>query len=209
MYHTTMPPPQQLLATADPVLARLIADLPVPVVHSTNDVFFDLMSCVLEQQIHYRSTKKVFEKMLKTASLQTLSPQNFEAFAEKALIKTTLSASKLETVEQIVAFWQTQDVTWHTLSDEAVAHILSAIKGIGRWTIDMLLLYTLKRPNVFPVDDFHLKAVMVRLYGLDAKSRLKAQMLDVAAHWGDQKSLAVLYLLDWKKQQKKALSAAL
>ncbi len=63
----------------------------------------------------------------------------------------------------------------------------------------MILLYTLNRPNVFPYDDFHLKNIMVKLYKLDEKSRLKAQMLDVASAWGEHKSLAVLYLLTYKK----------
>lgn len=69
----------------------------------------------------------------------------------------------------------------------------------------MVLLYTLKRPNIFPVDDFHLKQVMIYLYQLDPKNKLKSQMLQIAEKWGNQKSLAVLYLLEWKKQNKLVL----
>jgi DNA-3-methyladenine glycosylase II len=63
----------------------------------------------------------------------------------------------------------------------------------------MILLYTLERPDVFPYDDFHVKEIMVRLYRLDPNSRLKAQMLEVASAWGGQRSLAVRYLLAYKK----------
>jgi DNA-3-methyladenine glycosylase II len=59
------------------------------------------------------------------------------------------------------------------------------------------------RADVFPYDDFHLKEIMVKLYGLNPNVKLKAQMLDVAGTWGNQKSLAVLYLLSWKKLQLK------
>jgi DNA-3-methyladenine glycosylase II len=52
---------------------------------------------------------------------------------------------------------------------------------------------------VFPYDDFHLKQIMVSEYGLNEKVKLKAQMLAVAEKWGNEKSLAVMYLLDWKK----------
>jgi DNA-3-methyladenine glycosylase II len=67
----------------------------------------------------------------------------------------------------------------------------------------MILLYTLERPNVFPYDDFHLKQIMISLYNLNPKVRLKAQMLEVADNWGNQKSLAVLYLLAYKEFNKK------
>ena len=57
--------------------------VPKPQIESTQDVFHDLMSCILEQQIHYRSTKKVFQKMLQAADLQRLSLDNFEHFEKK------------------------------------------------------------------------------------------------------------------------------
>ena len=91
---------------------------------------------------------------------------------------------------------------FNKLSDVEVIKELSAIKGIGKWTIDMILLYTLKRPNIFPYDDFHLKQIMITLYNLDPNVKLKAQMLEISENWGNQKSLAVLYLLEWKKQNK-------
>lgn len=65
----------------------------------------------------------------------------------------------------------------------------------------MVLLYTLQRPNIFPVDDFHLKQIMVNLYKLNEKVKLKAQMMAVAEAWEQHKSLAVLYLLDYKKSK--------
>lgn len=68
----------------------------------------------------------------------------------------------------------------------------------------MVLLYTLQRTNVFPYDDFHLKQIMVAEYGLDAKTKLKTQMLEVAENWGAHKSLAVLYLLAWKSYLKRS-----
>lgn len=191
------------LAQSDPVLEKIIATIPPPRFESTNDVFFDLMSCVLEQQIHYRSTKKVFQKMLERAGLSTLTPANFEQFEQAVFPTAKLSAGKLETVERMLAFFTTHSINWRQLSDAEVLEQLSGIKGIGKWTIDMILLYTLQRPDVFPCDDFHLKEMMVKLYGLNPASRLKAQMLEVSGAWEDDRSLAVLYLLDWKARLKK------
>jgi DNA-3-methyladenine glycosylase II len=196
---------QHMLSQADTMLEKIIHSLPPPDTESTDDVFFDVMSCVIEQQIHYRSTKKIFQKMLEAAALETLTPQNFAQFEEKALSKAALAVAKYETAERVVEFWQQNTITtinWQQLADSDVREKLSSIKGLGTWTVDMILLYTLQRPNVFPADDFHLKQIMVSLYGLNPKSRLKAQMTEIANAWGDHKSLAVRYLLAWKEHNK-------
>jgi len=188
----------------DPVLEKIIAAIPKPEIQSTGDVFHDLMSCVLEQQIHYRSSKKIFQKMMNKAGLIRLSPDNFYLLEQKSFADLKLSAAKYETIQAILNFWQQNEIDWNQLDDKDIIEKLSSIKGVGKWTIDMILLYTLNRPNIFPYDDFHLKQIMVHLYGLDATSKLKAQKVDVAIHWGEQKSLAVLYLLAWKEQSKQA-----
>ncbi|HOY16740.1 MAG TPA: hypothetical protein PLC89_05595 [Haliscomenobacter sp.] len=193
---------EMLLSKSDPILERIILQVPQPQIETTNDVFHDLMSCVVEQQIHYRSTKRVFQKMLNSANLERLSPANFRQFEERALGNIKLATGKYETIVGILALWEANKMDWQLLGDEEIISTLSTIKGIGKWTIDMVLLYTLERPNIFPYDDFHLKQIMVSLYNLDPKAKLKAQMIEIAENWGNQKSLAVLYLLAWKQYQK-------
>lgn len=163
-----------ILRRCDPILERIIATIPEPILESTNDVFFDLMSCVLEQQIHYRSTKRIFQKMLATANLTTLTLENFPAFEQKALSNAKLSMGKLETILAVVTFFQENKINWTLLSDGEVAAKLSSIKGIGNWTIDMILLYTLARPNICPYDDFHLKAIMVKTVRIRPKLKAKS-----------------------------------
>ncbi|TDB67346.1 DNA-3-methyladenine glycosylase family protein [Arundinibacter roseus] len=197
-----MPANAQSLAVADPTLAAIISQIPEPKVVSTMNVFQDLLSCIIEQQIHYRSTKKIFERMLKRADITILTTDNFEQFEEKALVHIKVSLRKLETVVAVVDFFKENSVDWNSLSDQQVRKKLSAIRGIGDWTIDMILLYTLNRPNIFPADDFHLKELMIRLYGLNAATKLKAQMMEIAEKWSPNKSLAVKYLLGWKEFQK-------
>jgi len=197
------------LSMSDTILERIILEIPKPEIESTGNVFHDLLSCVIEQQIHYRSTKKIFQKMLNAANLVNLAPDNFVSFEEKAFGNSKVSMSKYETINGILEFWQTNQIDWKSISDDKVVSLLSSIKGIGKWTIDMILLYTLQRPNVFPYDDFHLKQIMVNLYGLNRETKLKAQMLEVAHYWGENKSLAVLYLLAWKDFNKKQIGIRL
>lgn len=191
------------MRTTDSVLKEIIAQIDVPATVSTKNVFHDLLSCIIEQQIHYRSSKKQFERLLAKAEIRLLTPENFARFEKEVLSTITLSQKKYETILRVLEFWNEQLVDWQTLSDNTVKEKLSEIKGIGPWTVDMILMYTLGRPNVFPVDDYHLKQIMVSLYGLDPNSKLKTQMLEVSEKWKPNRSLAVKYLLEWKSSLKK------
>ena len=68
--------------TEDNILQQITLSIPKPFIQSTNNVFHDLVSCVIEQQIHYRSSKKVFEKMLNNSKIKQLSKDNFHLFEQ-------------------------------------------------------------------------------------------------------------------------------
>ncbi len=182
----------------DPILLKIITQIEKPNINSTNDIFHDVMSCIIEQQIHYRSTKKIFAKALERAGIEKLTLDNFHLFKKHSLPHLKLANGKYETMLLFIEYWSKTKLDFTTLSNEELFSELSSIKGIGKWTIDMILLYTLQRPNIFPYDDFHLKQIMIALYHLDSKVKLKAHMLAISDNWGDQKSLAVLYLLAYK-----------
>ena len=193
---------RQHLARQDEVLARIMEAVGLDVQPSSQNLFHDLMSCVIEQQIHYRSTKKQFAKLLALAGLDSLHPDNFDAFAEKALASAKLSERKFETMQRVLDHFEAGVPDWQALSDEEVRRQLSSIKGVGAWTIDMLLLYTLERPDIFPADDFHLQQLMPGLYGFAGAPRQKAEMKRIAAIWAPHRSTATRYLLAWKTAQK-------
>ena len=192
----------QHLEKVDPILEDIVKMIPTPQIASTKNVFHDLISCILEQQIHYRSTKKVFQKMLDKANITMLTPVNFSEFESKVFENIKLSKKKYETVLNIIQYWEENDVKWLELSDEEVIEQLSQIKGVGKWTMDMVLIYTLNRPNIFSYDDFHIKQIMVQLYNLNPKSKLKAQMKEASEPWYPFKSMAFQYLIEWKKFNK-------
>lgn len=188
----------------DPVLSKIIQTLSVPEFQSTKNVFHDLMSCIVEQQIHYRSTKKTFQKLLDKAEIKILNLENFEQFEEKGLATTKLSTRKYETIVNTIDYFSNNQTNWNQLSEEIIRTQLSTIKGIGTWTIDILLLYTFNQADVFPADDYHLKNIMTKLYTLNPTAKLKQQMLDIAEKWSPHQSTAVLYLLAWKEYEKAA-----
>lgn len=196
---------QNHLSAKDKVLKEIIQQVPFPEVISTKNVFHDLMSCIIEQQIHYRSTKKTFQKMLEAAGIKELSLANFPILEKKGLQKVKLARPKYETIIRILDFFGKNEIDWASKEDQEVIQILSQIKGVGTWTIEMILLYTLERATVFPADDYHLKQLMGNLYPIDSAARVKAQMKSIAANWAPYQSAAVKYLLAWKSFQKKEL----
>lgn len=189
------------LAKNDPILGQIIENSQNPAFNSTNNVFHDLMSCVVEQQIHYRSTKKIFSKAIERAGIEILTCDNFYRFEKESLPHLNLAMGKYETMMMFAEYWSNNSSDFNSLNNEEVISALSSIKGIGKWTIDMILLFTLERSDIFPFDDFHLKQIMIDVYNLDPKSKLKAQMIKISENWRAEKSLAVLFLLQWKKQK--------
>lgn len=190
----------------DPILNEIIRTIPAPMIASTNDVFYDLVGCIVAQKIHYRGKSPWMKKLSILLKERHPTPESVLNIDEKAFAEMKLSNNKYQTLFRLADTWQRQKMDkmdWSALTDEAVKGMLMDIKGIGNWTVDMILLYTLQRPNVFPYEDYHLKNMMAQLYELNPKSKLKAQMLDVANEWLPYQSTAVKYILAWKEYLKK------
>ena len=190
---------QTYLSKKDQRLKEIIEQIDLPEINPTGNLFHDLMSCILEQQIQYRSTKKTFARLLDKAGLEELSLENFEVFEEKALDGFKMSMNKVETLGRVLDFFQKEEPNWEKLEEREIRKMLSGIKGIGPWTQDMLLIYSLGRKDIFPAQDYHLKLVMSSVYGIESKV---SQMKAIAAEWIPYRSIGVRYLLAWKAAQK-------
>ena len=85
------------------------------------------------------------------------------------------------------------------MDDENVLIHLTQIKGVGRWTTEMLLMFPLRRPDVFPVDDVGIQIAMRRLYGLRGDgARFKKRLAKIAEGWRPHRTLACKYLWKWR-----------
>ena len=186
----------------DRVISMLIDKVDILKWKSTDNVFQDIMSCIIEQQIHYRSSKNIFQNLMMEAGLEELNMNNFYLF-EPVLKSVRLSEAKYNAVAETVHFFNRRSINWHELNEQEVRMELQEIRGIGRWTVDMILLFTLRHPDIFPCDDYHLSQIMPKLYGLDTKDKLAKTMMAIASQWQGYRSLGVLYMLAWKNQNLK------
>ena len=167
-----------------------------------------LMRAIAHQQLHGRAAEAIlarFEALYPGPGFP--APELVLASPELELRACGFSGSKIAAMRAICA--ATLDGTVPTrrasarLSDEALIERLTSIRGVGRWTVEMLLIFTLARPDVLPVDDFGVRDGYRVLYGLDVQPKPKA-LAELGAAWSPFRSIAAWYLWRASDEGKRA-----
>ena len=157
-----------------------------------------LMRAIAHQQLHGRAALAIlarFEALYPADSFP--APELVLASSEAELRACGFSGAKIAAMRAICA--AALDGTVPTrrgsarLSDEAMIERLTTIRGVGRWTVEMLLIFTLGRPDVLPVDDFGVRDGYRVLYGLDEAPKPKA-LAEIGQAWSPHRSIAAWYL---------------
>jgi len=195
------PRARRALAAADPVLARIIRRHPRVALVSRGDPFSTLARSIVGQQISVKAADAVWSRLL-TACPQ-LSPAVVLRRRATTLRSCGLSERKAEYLRDLAAHFadgRVDAASFAAMSDEAIIERLTDIRGIGRWTAEMFLIFNLLRPNVLPLDDLGLlKAVSLHyLDGVPTRDLLRRQGREqvrrLAAAWTPWSSVATWYL---------------
>ena len=114
-----------------------------------------------------------------------------------------LSNAKANYVQNVCQFFideKLTDARLHKMSNEELLNYLTQIKGVGKWTVEMLLMFTFGREDVFAIDDLGIQQAMCALYKIEAtnKKALKEKMLSLSKKWSPYRTYACLYLWSWK-----------
>ena len=144
------------------------------------------MSCIIEQHIHYRSKKNIFTKALEASGLKELTLESFEQFEKEGLNHLKLSERKFETINNTIDFFRENTIDFDSLTEIEIRNTLSTIKGIGPWTVSMILIYTLDFRNIFEPNDYHIKKAMKQQFGFEKPSDIN-KFADI---WSPYKSYA-------------------
>jgi DNA-3-methyladenine glycosylase II len=157
-----------------------------------------LIRAIAHQQLHGRAAEAILTRFSELFPGDAFpDPAAVMATAETALRGCGFSGGKILAIRDICA--KTLDGTVptrrqsHRLSDEALIERLTSIRGVGRWTVEMLLIFTLGRPDVLPVDDFGVREGYRVLFGLDAQPKPKL-LSEIGMAWAPHRSLATWYL---------------
>ena len=167
-----------------------------------------LMRAIAHQQLHGRAALAIlarFEALYPADSFP--APELVLASSEAELRACGFSGAKIAAMRAICAAALGGTVPTRRgsarLSDEALIERLTTIRGVGRWTVEMLLIFTLGRPDVLPVDDFGARDGYRVLYGLDEAPKPKA-LAEIGQAWSPHRSIAAWYLWRASDEGKRA-----
>jgi len=185
---------KRALARRDPVLGAIMRAHAGTFLARRGEPFMTLARAIVGQQISVRAAQSVWDRFLAAAPEAT--PHQVLALDHARLRACGLSARKAEYIADLARHFADGTVhvqRWPEMDDEAVIAELVQVRGIGRWTAEMFLIFNLLRPDVFPIDDLGLQKAIRRAYFRGRKVSL-ARMRRLAATWAPWRSVASWYL---------------
>ena len=186
------------LKRSDRVMKRLIPRFGDARLTSRGDAFTTLSRSVVGQQISVKAAQSVWNRFSELARPNggPLSPQTVACLEVEALRGAGLSARKAEYLLDLAAHFASGRLhvnQWSEMPDESIIEELIEIRGIGRWTAEMFLIFHLMRPDVLPLDDLGLiKGISLNYFSGESVSRAEAR--EVAEAWAPYRSVATWYL---------------
>ncbi|MDR0479434.1 MAG: DNA-3-methyladenine glycosylase [Burkholderiaceae bacterium] len=182
------------LSRRDRVMRRLIPQFGDACLQSRGDPFVTLARSIVGQQISVKAAQSVWERFERLP--QCMTPAEVLRLKPEAMRAAGLSARKVEYLVDLALHFDGGAITpaaWDGMDDEAIIAELVAIRGIGRWTAEMFLMFYLLRPDVLPLDDVGLlKSISLNYFSGEPVSRSEAR--ELAAAWSPWRSVATWYL---------------
>ncbi|MEQ8324001.1 MAG: hypothetical protein RIC15_11310 [Vicingaceae bacterium] len=179
-----------------PVLDKV--ELRLPVVNT--DIYLNLLKTIVEQQLSTRAAEAIWSRFLDHFSPYPY-PDTVLATGKEDLRGLGLSYQKAGYIRNIAEFTMHQDLSFdyvNRLDDARAAEHLVQIKGVGNWTAQMILMFSLGRTDVFPMDDLIIRNAMIQLYKVESqKKQLYLELEAIAGHWRPYRSYACYVLWDW------------
>jgi len=181
----------------------LLANTAVPDFTPSGRVYYDLLKSIVSQQLSVKVADVIFKRFLSLFPENYPHPEDVVKIEFEQLRSVGLSGQKAGYLQNVAKFALDNDfekMDWAAMSDDEVIHFLTQIKGVGKWTVQMLLMFTLARPDIFPVDDLGIQQAMQRLFKIEeSNSRsLKIRMIERSEPWRPWRTVACRYLWRWK-----------
>lgn len=188
----------------DPVMKKLIKKHVLSYSEEKPDVFLDIVESIINQQLSSRAGATIFNRFRTLfPRVKKIKPQHVLAVPDEKIRACGLSRSKVVYIKGLSKAIVEGDLRLElleTLSDEEVLNELVKIKGIGRWTAEMVLMFSLGRLDIFSSGDLGLCTAVARLYGVDRNDKKRIE--EIALGWSPYRTIAARYLwrsLDVKK----------
>jgi len=190
----------------DATLRPLIRQIDLPERSSSGDVYIDLLRAIVSQQLSTKAASTIYGRFLDLFSEQVVDPEYLLTLDIETLRAVGLSKQKATYIQNVTSYFvghQLFKVDWDTYSDEELIKLLTEIKGVGVWTVEMILISSLKRPDIFPIGDLAIRKAIIQLYHLKSSGKqLMDDLREVASRWQPHRTLACRYLWYYYTHQK-------
>lgn len=162
-----------------------------------------LCASIMSQQLSTKVAKVIHNRFLDLYGGKDPLPQQIIDTPSDQLRAIGLSNAKVSYVKNVAQFELDHGMDakkLHKMNNEEVIQYLTQIKGVGRWTVEMLLMFALGREDVFAIDDWGVQNAMINLYKLDRadKKKFREDLLRISAKWSPYRTYACLHLWRWK-----------
>ena len=162
-----------------------------------------LMASIISQQLSTKVAAIIFARFLALFDGKEPSCDQVLACSNESLRSIGLSQSKVHYIQNVAEFFLTHKITdkqLYAMEPEAIIELLTQIKGVGKWTVEMLMLFSLGQEDVFAVDDLGIQQAMIRLFKMKytTKKELHTKMIAKSKAWSPYKTYACLHLWKWK-----------
>lgn len=182
------------LMKRDRAMRRLVPQFGAAHLESRGDPFVTLARSVVGQQISVKAAQSVWDRV--AGQVRRVTPGNVLKQSTEDMRACGLSARKVEYLRDLAQHFADKKVhvkAWAEMDDEAIISELVAIRGIGRWTAEMFLMFHLMRPDVLPLDDLGLANGVSRLYFSEEKVT-RSELRELAQAWAPFRSVATWYI---------------
>lgn len=184
-------------------IRSILTQIEMPDFSPSGRIYYDLLESIVSQQLSVKVADVIFKRFLSLFPDNYPHPELVVAIEMDKLRSVGLSGQKagyLQNVAQFALDNDLEQVDWAAMSDEEVILFLTQIKGVGKWSVQMLLMFSLARPDIFPVDDLGIQQAMQRLFKIETENPrlLKMKMIELAEPWRPWRTVACRYLWRWK-----------
>ncbi|MBA4168224.1 MAG: DNA-3-methyladenine glycosylase 2 family protein [Chitinophagaceae bacterium] len=197
--------PHQYMAhlSKDKKMKKIIEEQGEKILKKRRNVPLRLCASIMSQQLSTKVAAVIFKRFLELYGKKEPTPQQIFDTPHETLRGIGLSNAKVNYVKNVAQFAMEHGMDSKLLSrmsNEEVIEYLVPIKGVGRWTVEMLLMFTLGREDVFAPDDLGIQNGIASIYKIDKadKKKLREEMFRISAKWSPYRTYACLHLWNWK-----------
>lgn len=186
----------------DPTLHKVALKIKLEEHKRPDDYFIDLIESIISQQLSIKAADTIFGRFKKLFKEEHINPKELLKLDDQKIRDAGISFSKIKYIKGIAKAILDKQIDLkklEKLSDEEVIKELIKLKGVGKWTAEMFLMFTLSRTDIFSAGDLGLQNAMIKIYKLDKPT--KDQLIEISTKWSPHRTLASRIL--WKSLENK------